>query len=206
MEPSCRSIRRLTPDRPLREPGYTARTMTGIVSRLILAVVTIASVPAIWMLLLFLQWETRWTRDQDLAIALANLVTALLLIGAWVLIWRREIRWSPRRSALTIVATVGSLMLAGGFGFWIGEATRESEAGHIFGGIVWALLWLAATAVIWRETASERIERMQRLGVHGVTCPTCGYNLTGMKEARCPECGATFTLEQLFASVAESSV
>jgi hypothetical protein len=26
----------------------------------------------------------------------------------------------------------------------------------------------------------------------GLRCPGCGYNLTGLSEARCPECGATF--------------
>ena len=33
-----------------------------------------------------------------------------------------------------------------------------------------------------------------------ILCPVCGYNLTGLREARCPECGGTFTLDQLAAS------
>lgn len=28
-------------------------------------------------------------------------------------------------------------------------------------------------------------------------CPTCGYNLTGLTENRCPECGRQFELKQL---------
>lgn len=28
-------------------------------------------------------------------------------------------------------------------------------------------------------------------------CPTCGYNLTGLIEHRCPECGKTFDLEKI---------
>lgn len=28
-------------------------------------------------------------------------------------------------------------------------------------------------------------------------CPTCGYNLTGLPENRCPECGKRFSLERL---------
>lgn len=30
-----------------------------------------------------------------------------------------------------------------------------------------------------------------------VPCPNCGYNLRGLKEARCPECGCEYTIEQL---------
>ncbi|GMU37901.1 MAG: hypothetical protein KJ057_11905 [Phycisphaerae bacterium] len=29
-------------------------------------------------------------------------------------------------------------------------------------------------------------------------CPACGYELTGLKACRCPECGREFTLEQLW--------
>lgn len=34
-------------------------------------------------------------------------------------------------------------------------------------------------------------------------CPKCGYNLTGLREARCPECGATYTLDELVVTLAE---
>ncbi len=30
-------------------------------------------------------------------------------------------------------------------------------------------------------------------------CPACEYNMTGLYEARCPECGKLYTLDQLFA-------
>jgi predicted Zn-ribbon and HTH transcriptional regulator len=36
-----------------------------------------------------------------------------------------------------------------------------------------------------------------------MACPNCGYNLTGLREARCPECGSQFTLDELFARVTE---
>ena len=31
-------------------------------------------------------------------------------------------------------------------------------------------------------------------------CPKCGYNMTGLYEARCPECGSRYTLDQLAAA------
>ncbi len=31
-------------------------------------------------------------------------------------------------------------------------------------------------------------------------CPKCGYNLSGLRECRCPECGVNYTLDQLWQS------
>ena len=59
---------------------------------------------------------------------------------------------------------------------------------------------LLATVLIWRETPHERVERLSQLGTAGVCCPICGYNLTGLSTAQCPECGAKFTLDQLMAT------
>ena len=33
-----------------------------------------------------------------------------------------------------------------------------------------------------------------------VWCPSCGYNMTGLHEARCPECGTKYTLDELFSA------
>ena len=62
------------------------------------------------------------------------------------------------------------------------------------------LLWLVATVFIWRETSAERAARLGATGRDSVVCPTCGYNLTGLSEPRCPECGSRFTLDQLLAA------
>jgi hypothetical protein len=54
-----------------------------------------------------------------------------------------------------------------------------------------------STVLIWRETAAERLARLTAHGMPVIACPLCGYNLAGLTEARCPECGAAFTLEQV---------
>jgi len=55
------------------------------------------------------------------------------------------------------------------------------------------------TVIAWRETPRERADRLARLGA-AIVCPLCGYNLAGFREARCPECGGSFTLDQLAAT------
>jgi hypothetical protein len=72
--------------------------------------------------------------------------------------------------------------------------------GAFIGGIFAISLWLIATVLIWRETPAERAKRISASGRSTVTCPTCGYNLTGLSESRCPECGSKFTLDELLAS------
>ena len=62
------------------------------------------------------------------------------------------------------------------------------------------LLWIVGTIFYWRETPTERAQRLARAGADTLTCPNCGYNLTGLREARCTECGAGFTLNDLLAA------
>ena len=62
-----------------------------------------------------------------------------------------------------------------------------------------AMLWCLATIFLWRETPAERAQRLAKAGADVPVCPTCGYNMTGLTEARCPECGAQFTLNELLA-------
>jgi len=38
----------------------------------------------------------------------------------------------------------------------------------------------------------------------GLCCPACGYNLTGLTEPRCPECGRAFDVAELFHTAADS--
>ena len=88
---------------------------------------------------------------------------------------------------------VGGLM--GSFLFY-GVRLPAVPASLIGGGFV-PIVWVLATVLVWRETPQERIERLIAAGTDAVCCPVCGYNMTGLRESRCPECGSTFTLDQL---------
>ena len=143
--------------------------------------------------------------NDDTALAIAGLLSCTFFVGGWVLTWNKMITWSARRVTLTISLIFISLFTAGVFYILMPLMNQRSghEMGIFVGSLVWVMTWLIGTAIIWQENAKERGERLRRLGIHAVACPDCGYNLTGLKEAKCPECGAAYTLDQLYASITE---
>jgi predicted RNA-binding Zn-ribbon protein involved in translation (DUF1610 family) len=60
--------------------------------------------------------------------------------------------------------------------------------------LVGALVILVA-GLIWRD-GYIRGWRVARAAPP--TCPKCGYNLSGLTQLRCPECGAVYRLDELW--------
>ena len=117
----------------------------------------------------------------------------------WVVLWRDMVTWNRRRVMLTALATV--LSLAGGCAAALGCRTINRQVplpiAVLLGGGTVPITWVLATVLVWRETPAERLTRLTAHGMPVIACPLCGYNLAGLTEARCPECGASFTLEQV---------
>lgn len=108
--------------------------------------------------------------------------------------------WNSRRVVGTFVSAPIALGIGIAAGFAAAAATMgEGNFGAFIGDMVTILLWLVATVFVWRETAAERARRVTASSRSAITCPTCGYNLTGLTESRCPECGSKFTLDELLA-------
>ena len=119
----------------------------------------------------------------------------------WVLIWKGLVRWTLQRRLYTYLSVPLSLLIGTltGLTFSSGAGMPPDAAMLIGGGLV-PIVWVLMTVIIWRETPRERVERLTAAGAEHVSCPVCGYNLTGLREARCPECGSQFTLDQLIQS------
>jgi len=138
---------------------------------------------------------------QDYVFGVASLLTWILVAVYWCLLWKSSVKWTSDRIIFTIIAAVLALIIASLAAIAAGSVVSMPGGLSTFlGGILAIVLWLIATVLIWRETPAERALRLAASPSSVVSCPNCGYNLTGLTESRCPECGSKFTLNELLAS------
>jgi len=52
-----------------------------------------------------------------------------------------------------------------------------------------------AALLLWRDGFRRGWRRAREAPP---TCPKCGYNLSGLTQSRCPECGSEFRLDELW--------
>jgi hypothetical protein len=173
--------------------------VTRTVVRLILAMLLLPCTGAVFLLLM-LALVVPVGGPPSVARLLLMWFLLYGFVGAyWILLWRDMVPWNRRRFSLTVLATV--LSLAGGVAvalvaLAINDQVPTPIAVMLGGGTV-PITWVLSTVLVWRETAAERLSRLTAHGMPVIACPLCGYNLAGLTEARCPECGASFTLEQI---------
>ena len=134
----------------------------------------------------------------------STLLTCAYIVGYWLLLWRRDVVWTPRRVRSSLLLALGAVAAGIVLAWLISLALPyEEELGTILGSLAATVIWIGATVFAWRETPGERAARLARAGADTLVCPSCGYNLTGLREARCPECGNSFTLNDLLAGQPE---
>lgn len=174
--------------------------MTRLIARLILAMLILPTTGTLFVFLFILLIMPSSPPTSARVVSLYGLVY-VFVAAYWILLWRGVVRWTPARVGRTLLAGVGALLVSGIMAplparFMGGQMA----AGFFVAGAVAPIMWVLATVLIWRETPAERIERLSLAGRETVCCPLCGYNMTGLREARCPECGVQFTLDQLMAA------
>jgi hypothetical protein len=177
--------------------------MSRLIATILLAILMFPLAGVVYLMTFFVSavgFRNAMGREQN-GLFVADVVTWIFIAAYWFALWRKKVNWTPMRTSLT----VWSFIAAGIAGIIVGAmiATAlpsfDSEFAVFVGGIVAPLLWVVATIFIWRESAEESAGRFAATDA-GVVCPTCGYNLTGLRGTRCPECGHEFTLDQLLAS------
>lgn len=188
--------------------------MTQLVARLILTMLILPIAGAVFVLGFAAYTVVYASNTTPPAPPLVVLwaVVYLVIAFTWIAIWRPVVRWTPRRRAQTALSGIIALLAGAAFGFTIWSLTSAAGAPPfvpvLLGGGVPPIVWVLSTVLLWRETSAERAERFGGENVDGcgdgggsrVVCPTCGYDLSDVREARCPECGVAFTVGQLLAA------
>lgn len=172
--------------------------MTRTVARLILAMLLLPATGAVFILLFLALIPMSGPPSVGRLLLMWSVL--YVFVGAyWILLWREMVPWNLRRVRLTALAT--GLSLAGGvlvaFGCQAINRQVPLQIALLIGGGTVPITWVPSTVLLWRETAAERLGRLTAHGMPALACPLCGYNLAGLTEARCPECGGIFTLEQI---------
>jgi hypothetical protein len=179
--------------------------VSRLIASILLSVLLVPVASIVYLVVFFVSVESRWFRgiNEGFAFVIAGIVTSALTAWYWVLAWRRTVNWTPQRTTRTLGAAAMSVFA----GFIAGAAlsTLNNSFAFFIGSVVPPLLWLVATVLVWRETDAERSARLRAQGIDGngpgVPCPTCGYDMTGLKGTRCPECGSEFTVDEVVASL-----
>lgn len=171
--------------------------MTRLIARLVLAMMILPLSGTVFVLFMGV-FSIRPSPPTTLELLAMWAAVYAFIAVYWVMLWRSMIRWTRERK----VNTALSGLAAGAMGAIVGLLFRQLGGIPVFaaclvGGGVAPIVWVLSTVLIWRETPAERMDRLSAAGTDAVTCPICGYNLTGLREALCPECGSRFTLDQL---------
>ena len=169
--------------------------MTALLARILLAIIMFPLALCLYVLATILLDDWFGLRFVK-ACTYSNVLITLLVILYWIALWYRSIPWSNKRTFLTLLLSVACVVA----GFVPGQLTQAKDVEVFVGGFVAILAWLAFSVLIWRETPAERAERIRRAAGDVLFCPKCSYNMTGLYESRCPECGSKYTLDQLFAA------
>jgi len=140
-------------------------------------------------------WEYE---DQNGApFVLSNALAAGVLMIGWWAVWRTLVHWTLARIGLTVLAAAGAMAAARlvvlGDDLLLGGDFHAVHPWDL-GGELAAGLWIGATAYLWRGGPTRHIAKLP--------CPRCGYDMRGLHEARCPECGTQYTLDGLLAAQA----
>jgi len=165
-----------------------------LVVRLVQVAAFFVGIPILYMIVdIVVQWRIQVSAPKSHHVT--NAIMGIIHVALWWLIWRRDVTWSRSRVARTVTAlamTIGSSVLVALIirNFWWPNAYL------VLSWSFWAVLWLAATSIIWPDSPAERSER---IADRTLPCPKCAYDLAGSPACTCPECGAPYTLDQIVA-------
>jgi hypothetical protein len=173
--------------------------MPRLVSLTLLSLLAAPCGAIIYFMMIVGMYEVFGWRAHVVAFSAAGIVGNIVVAAWWLLLWRRSVRWTAWRVRATIVAAIFSILFALIVGLSFGAWVRETDLGIFLAACLSIFTWLTCVCIIWRDRAAD-LTTMNDTAERDVACPKCRYAMTGLREARCPECGEQYTLDQLFAA------
>jgi hypothetical protein len=172
--------------------------MSRLVSRILLAVLMLPAAALIYLITYLASFRAfGYSSGRPMAGVLSGASMWVFVGLFWFGLWRGSVRWTSNRVLWTFLAVAMSIIA--GFMAGVLVYSIDRDLGEFVACVTAPLLWLIAATLIWRESPRERANRVKQTQKSAITCPHCGYNLTGLQGTRCPECGTQYTLDELFA-------
>lgn len=181
-----------------------ATRVSRLIAQIMLSILLFPLGALVYMLVFYVHKENSgyYYRPNRLetGMLLAGTITWAFVAAYWLNLWRKSVQWSGNRITLTLLSFPAAAVFGAVVAALTHMATNEHGLAVFIGSVSAPLLWQVGTILVWGETQAERDARLATRGVNELVCPTCGYNLSGLKGTRCPECGSEFTLDSLIAS------
>lgn len=178
--------------------------MSRLIAQIMLAILLLPLAALVYAITFIVFYEMQrgvyYPSRDEAAMMAAGIVAWAFIACYWILLWRQSVAWTGTRVSRTALCFGAALLGGVTIGAMLGAVTDQEDVAMFFGSAASPLLWVVATILVWRETDAERAARVSKAGLDQLLCPTCGYNLTGLKGTRCPECGSEFTLDALLAA------
>ncbi len=127
-------------------------------------------------------------------------VWGLIGLGLFWLIWRGVVCWNSARKHSTVRGIVYGYLIMGALTAIGLLVLPFPEVGGPVGCVLIALappLILIFWMFAWTESPRERAKRLGIENLRRVLCPNCKYDLSGLTNLSCPECGHHYTLGTL---------
>ncbi|MEM7807025.1 MAG: hypothetical protein AAF561_02825 [Planctomycetota bacterium] len=173
--------------------------MPRLVSLTLLSFLALPAAALAYIFVLILWVELTSWRLEEWGWAMSSVTALLFVMGWWLFVWFKEVTWNTRRVTFSVLAVPGTAVLGSAIGYVVFLVTDLETFGVFIGGTTTVIAWLVTACVVWRATPMETIAAASGKALDAsVTCPRCSYSMTGLRDARCPECGEQYTLDQLF--------
>ena len=167
--------------------------MRGIPTGYMRAVALVPLVCGVYvMVFLLLDDLTGWS--ENVLWVIANVMGASVVALGWVLAWRRGVRWTLLLRRETGILCAGLVVFCGCSGL-IESSTDWIDSLRVNLPLLVAGVFMVVTAWRWQGRSAALAWDEDEVQPH---CVACGYNMTGLHQARCPECGRSYTLDELF--------